>query len=154
MGAKHPSEYLFVPIFLDPCSCLWRLTGKTGPCGKLKSHFVHFLAWKVERCLVSQVGRWPGPRRKEVEEVEEEVGEEAQEEQEESTTLNVYYRGPRQTIQLLPLQVDIIASFVLQATIHLGRFGQAIFSWAWMNPFPAILQRTTCYIQLPVIKQF
>ena len=82
----------------------------------------------------------------EQEEVEEEVGE--------STASNVYYRGPRQTIQLLPLQVDIIASFVLQATIHLGRFGQATFSWAWMNPFPAILQRTTCYIRLPVIKQF
>ena len=92
----------------------------------------------------------------EVEEVEEEQEEkeEALEEVEESTTLNVYYRGPRQTIQLLPLQVDIIASFVLQATIHLGRFGQATFSWAWMNPFPAILQRTTCYIRLPVIKQF
>ena len=85
---------------------------------------------------------------------EEQEVEEKEEAQEESTTLNVYYRGPRQTIQLLPLQVDIIASFVLQATIHLGRFGQAKYSWAWMNPFPAILQRTTCYIQLPVIKQF
>ena len=65
----------------------------------------------------------------EQEEVEEEVAkEEVEEEVGESTASNVYYRGPRQTIQLLPLQLDIIASFVLQATIHLGRFGQAKYS--------------------------
>ena len=63
-----------------------------------------------------EVSRFPGGQ---VTGVQEEKGEE-------STASNVYYRGPRQTIQLLRLeQLTLLLHLSLEATIHLHRVGQA-----------------------------